>query len=132
VRDASLDPVLRAVQFLSVCYPRVVAGLVSAMVSEGKRFAETAQGARLQRELNGAAWVEKGRILWESCGLDELMNEEGRSDEPAETVADAVRDLRRNLAQADLEPLLSKLMFHGVPLSHDNLSRANSGVRKPQ
>lgn len=131
-RDSALDPVLRAMQFLSVCYPRLIGRFINAMVSEGKRFAETGHGARLHRELSEADWVEKGRILWETCGLDELMSEEGRTDKPDESVSDTIRDVRRNLAQADLEPLLSKLMSYGIPSRHDNPTRTNSGIRKPQ
>jgi hypothetical protein len=131
-RDSALDPILRALQILTVCYPRVIAGFVNAMVSEGKRFAETREGARLRRELCSTDWVEKGRILWETCGLDELLNEEAPASLSDESVAEAIRSLRRNLAQADLEPLLSRLIFRGISQNHDDLSRADSGVRQPQ
>jgi hypothetical protein len=127
-----LDPALRALQATLTCYPRLIAAVINALVDEGKRFAKTAEGGRLQRELSTADWVEKGRILWETCGLNELLNERSATGEPARSISDGIRALRKDLAEADLEPILSRLMFGGISVGHDNPSRTSSGIRNAQ
>jgi len=128
----ALLPALHVLQRFVACYPRLTAGLVHALIEEGKRFAATPGGANLQRELSGAEWVEKGRILWEACGLDELLREHPAADQTDQALSVGINFVREELARADVEQLLSDYMFGGIPAIHDNSLRANSGIQSPQ
>jgi hypothetical protein len=130
--EPSVDSALRALQSIVLCYPLLAAAVINAVVDEGKRFAKTPEGVRVQRELSTADWVEKGRILWETCGLDELLNQPSATGPPDRSISDVMRALRQDLVHADLEPILSRLMFAGAPVSHDNSSRTSTGIRNAQ
>jgi len=128
-REAALGPFLRGLQTLVTCYPRFIAPVIIALVNEGKLFAKTPEGQRQQRELSGSAWVEKGRILWETCGLDRLLEEPSATGLQYQSISDAIRTLHHDIAEADLETILTRTMFGSSSIRHDNSLRASSRVR---
>lgn len=128
----ALLPALRVLQRFFACYPRLTAGVIHTLIEEGKRFAATPEGAQLQRELSGAEWVEKGRILWEACGLDELLREHPAAGQMDQALSVGINSVLGELARADVEQLLSNLMFGGIPAIYDNSLRASSGIQSPQ
>jgi hypothetical protein len=124
----ALDRTLRSVQEFVICYPHVAASIVRALVEEGKTFARTPEGACLRRALGSAEWIEKGRILWEACGLDELLEDSFQAGAAGDSLLSPsrVRALFEDLAHADIEQLLSKMMFQNVPQGHENSAPSGS------
>jgi hypothetical protein len=99
---------LRAGQMLLVKYPVAARAAVRAFVAEGRRFAETEEGAAMRESLAGSALVRRGRMVWEGCSLN-MLEEEGEVLLPT-VLLEAVMAAA---ASSRLEGLLSRLFVEG-------------------
>jgi hypothetical protein len=125
-----LERTLRSLEQLLVCYPQAASLVVRMLVREGRAFARDPEGGQMALELSTSDWIERGRILWEACGLDELLQDPpGAGPEDGEVLPSAwIRMLFDELARANLEETLASLMMSGVPTSHDKSSQSNPGI----
>lgn len=101
--DALLAP-LRQAQRLMLEHPAAAQRLFSALVAEGRRYAETPEGAALARRLEGSELIRRGRVVWE-VGTLNLLEESSPSALPTRLL-----DLfARATAVEALEPFLARL-----------------------
>lgn len=70
--DAELVGLLKCLQQVIFEHPVAAQAAFAALVTEGRAFAETAEGAQWRRRLAGSHLVEKGRALWESLTFNVL------------------------------------------------------------
>ncbi len=78
--DAALELVrmLRALQRVMLKHPAASQAAFRALVHEGRRFAETPEGARWKRRLAASAVVRQGQTVWEGVTLNLLEADSGR------------------------------------------------------
>jgi hypothetical protein len=109
----ALERTLRSMETLIACYPQAAAVIIRLLIDEGRAFATQPDGRRMMRELSESAWVERGRILWEACGLDAPVADPN----PTAPILPStwMQSVREDLGQADIEKTLSKLMFAQEP-----------------
>lgn len=107
--DDIMIPALRFVQRLLIQNPDAARAIVQAIVAEGHRFAETADGQRWKGDLSRSELVRRGRLIWQACGLDSLLD-----TEPALVPSDWLELIVNGLSNADLEAVLSLLMLEGA------------------
>jgi hypothetical protein len=106
IRDnAPLLALLRAGQDLLWRDPAAARSIIQALVSEGRRFAQTPEGRHWKAELSTSELVEKGRLIWQAFGMDSFA-EGAPSMAPSEWL-DLITEALRS---ADLEATLSTLM----------------------
>lgn len=85
-------------------YPMAVQAGFSALVAEGRRFAQTPEGAEWKERLSRAEETGRARMLWEVLSLSAFTE---HNDNPLPTVM--VDTLVHTIRTKKLEPLLSKL-----------------------
>jgi hypothetical protein len=102
--DEELARVLRAAQRAILAHPIAAQGLFSALVAEGRRFAETEEGARWRERLAASEWFDRARIVWETLSLTSL--DENAHDVLPSNYIDA---LVKAATIERLEPFLSQL-----------------------
>lgn len=100
--------VVRQAQKWLLQHPAAAQAVFSALVAEGRRFAETESGARWAHSLAASELVRKGRMVWESATLNML-------EERADTVVPStyLEVLRSALETPDFEELLEQLRNGG-------------------
>ncbi len=105
LREADpLHEPLRLAQRLLLEHPAAAQRLFSALVAEGRQYAQTPEGAALARRLEGSELIRRGRIVWE-VGTLNLLEESSPSVLPTRLL-----DLfARATAVHALEPFLARL-----------------------
>jgi hypothetical protein len=107
----SLERALKTLESLVTCYPYATSLVAQAVVREGRAYARRPEGQRLMRELSGSEWVERGRILWEACGIEALLGDAEADGDAGGMLPSAwLRLIYNGLSQANLEETLSRLM----------------------
>lgn len=85
-------------------YPMVVQRVFSALVAEGKRFAETPEGAALRDRLLASRSTASARLIWE------LLTAHSFTEDPFAVLPSAFVDrLVRLIAVRGVEPLVSRV-----------------------
>ncbi len=106
LRESDLLPrLLRQGQELLLRHPRAAMKLASALVAEGKRFAQTDEGRLWQEQLAANVLIKKGHLVWQAYGLDALL-----ADEPGPLPSDWLDLLLDAIGEADIEQVLARLM----------------------
>ena len=85
--------------------PELVSIAVQTCVAEGRRFAQTLEGARWKDTLSRSELMGRGRLIWKAYGLDGLL--EGASER---VPSDGLDSFVAQIGSADLEALLAALM----------------------
>jgi hypothetical protein len=114
--EEGLAQVLRRFQVLLLEHPLAAQAAFSALMSEGRRFAATPEGAAWKSTLAGSDLVRNGRKLWETLSL-------GILEDDASTVVPSVylEALFQAATSPELEALLRGLRStaagnpHGAP-----------------
>ncbi len=70
--DAGLLKLLRGFQRVLLEHPIAAQAAFSALVAEGRRYAETSEGAEWSRRLEGSELLRQGRRVWEAASLSML------------------------------------------------------------
>lgn len=102
--SSELMEVLRAAQGLLVRHPIAAQALFQAFVAEGRRFAQTPEGAAWQARLAGSELIRRGRVVWE-VGTLNVLEESSETVMPSK-ILDAIA---KAAATRELEPLLARL-----------------------
>ena len=85
-------------------YPMVVQALFSFLVAEGRRFAETDEGARLRDRLVRSSSSTNARMIWE------LLTTHAFVENPVHALPSAfIERFVRLIATRGLEPLISRI-----------------------
>ena len=71
-----LSALLAELRWLVLKHPVAARAAVRALVAEGRRFAETEDGARWKRRLDGSELARRGQAIWE-IGSMNLLDGEG-------------------------------------------------------
>jgi hypothetical protein len=96
--------ILRAAQRLLLKYPVAGQAAFSALVAEGRRFAETPEGQSWKRRLSRSSLVHRARLVWEITTLWML------EEDPPNILPSAYLDaLCMAASSEELEPLLDRL-----------------------
>lgn len=104
VMDKAEDD-LRGIRSAVLKYPLAARGFYRAMVEEGRRYAKTAEGARLLAHLEGSELAERGQTIASVLSSDVLHS---RDSQPLPSaIVDAILYLVR---APDLEEKLSRLI----------------------
>lgn len=110
LHEASSDPLpslLRAISRLLVQHPVAVQAAFSALVAEGRRFAQTPDGQRWRAALANSELVRRGRALWEGSALNLL------EDTPETVIPSAVLDaFVLALSRPDLHTRIPQLLHN--------------------
>lgn len=102
--EGELTDLLRRLQLALLEHPVAAQAAFAALMAEGRRFAETPEGAAWKAALEGSELVRNGRRLWDAVSMSML------EEDPATVVPSAYLEaLLRAAASADLEALLGKL-----------------------
>ena len=99
---------LREGQRLLESSPELARAIVQACVAEGRRFAETPEGARWKETLSRSELMQRGRLIWQAYGLDALAD-----GEPELVSSDWLDSLMAQFVSADLKVLLAALTEAG-------------------
>ena len=102
---------LRAGQELLLRNPSLVAALVQSLVAEGRQFSSTPQGERWMQKLEDSDLIQRGRMVWQACGLDNLLQQS-----PGQLPTDWLNHVVEALQSADLENTLTQLMTEDIYL----------------
>jgi hypothetical protein len=102
--DDSLAHRLRNAQRLLDSSPELARIAMQACVAEGRRFAQTPEGARWKDTLSRSELIGRGRLVWKACGLDVLLE-----DAPELVPPDWLDSFVAQIGSADLEALVSAL-----------------------
>ncbi len=55
--------------------PALLAAAISGLVAEGRRFAETSEGAPVAAYLAESDLVKRGIVLWQALGIDRMVTD---------------------------------------------------------
>lgn len=103
-QDDELADLLRRVQLVLFEHPVASQAAFAALMTEGRRFAATPEGAAWKAALEGSELVHKGRRLWDAVSMSML------EEDPATVVPSGYLEaLLRAAKSADLDALLGKL-----------------------
>jgi hypothetical protein len=106
LRDPEAEEIraLRAAQLLLLKYPVAGQAAFSALIAEGRRFAETPEGHRWERRLARSSLLHRARLVWEITTLWML------EEDPPHRLPSAYLDaLFMAASSEELEPLLDRL-----------------------
>jgi hypothetical protein len=99
-----VDQTLRAIQELLMRFPMATQAAFSALVAEGRAYAQTEEGAELLQQLTHSKRANRARVVWEILTLS------GITDQRTQAVPSLFLDkIARTLVVERLEPLLSRL-----------------------
>lgn len=101
--DRSLD-LLRHLQMAVLKHPVASQAIFSALVEEGKAYAQTPPGKQLYSKLSHSELVARARMTWESVSLW-LLDPDYQGELPSELV-DAFFSVSNH---QDLEPMLEQV-----------------------
>ncbi|MGF1468137.1 MAG: hypothetical protein ACFCGT_18615 [Sandaracinaceae bacterium] len=105
------EAAVEQLQRLMAHHPFAAQALFSALVAEGRRFAQTPEGARLRARLASSPTIQRARIAWSASTLGMLV------DAPSTGLPSALVEAFARLATApDLEARLSRALEgdHGL------------------
>jgi hypothetical protein len=95
---------LRSAQMLMLKHPVAAQGAFSALVAEGRQYAETAEGRQWRQRLTRSSLLHRARLVWEVSTLWML------EEEPPSVLPSAYLDaLFMSASSEELEPLLDRL-----------------------
>ncbi len=101
---------LYAIQDAILRHPMVVQAAFSALVAEGRRFAQTPEGAALRERLVRSRSSASARMIWE------LLTTNAFEEHPTQALPSAfVERLVQSLAIRGIEPLISRLFERRSP-----------------
>lgn len=106
--DDRLEGLLRRAQLGLIQHPVASQAIIRSLVAEGRRFAETAEGAALRSDLAGSELVQRGRAVWEGLTLN-MFTPDDRTALPS-VLVDAVLGAA---TRDDLERVLARLFAEG-------------------
>ena len=106
--DDALAHCLRDGQRLLNSSPELARIAVQACVAEGRRFAQTPEGARWKEALSRSELMGRGRLIWKAYGLDVLLE-----DAPELVPLDWLDSFVALIGNADLEALVAALTAEG-------------------
>ncbi len=106
--DDRLEALLRRAQLALLQHPVAAQAIVRALVLEGRRFAQTEEGAALRGQLAGSELVQRGRAVWEGMTLN-MFTPDDRTAVPS-VLVDAVLGAA---TRDDLERVLAGLFTEG-------------------
>lgn len=96
--------ILRAAQTLMLKHPVAAQAGFTALLAEGRKFAETVEGRRWKQRLEESALLHRARLVWEVTTLWML------EQEPPNVLPSAYLDaLFMSATSEELEPLLDRL-----------------------
>ncbi len=102
------DPVhrgLRRLQQVLLTHPAAAQAAFRALVSEGRRYAATPDGARVAAALADSELVRRGRVVWDVTTMSSL------TDDEAENLPSVLMEsFLQAVATDPLEPMLSRLL----------------------
>lgn len=105
--DESPEPLAEALQALRRAlfeHPLAAQSAFGALVREGRRYAETAEGAEWKARLAGSELVARGRVVWE------VLTQSAFTEEEDTALPSVLLDaFSRSAAVSLLEPFLSLL-----------------------
>lgn len=102
--EVDLTQALRQLQLALWHHPIAVQAAFSALVREGRRFAETEEGARLRDGLARSETLAKTRMVWEVLSLS-AFSEKSEGALPSVFADALVKAIKSNA----IEPVLSRL-----------------------
>lgn len=109
--DDELGRMIEEVHGLLLKHPFAARGAFRALVAEGRRFAETEEGARWKRRLEGSELIQRGRSVWE-------IATGGMLDEAPTLLPTQLIDLLAHAVTLDdLEPALARAVEPRQPLA---------------
>lgn len=102
--EDALQAPIRHAQRLLLEHPAAAQQLFSALVAEGRRYAETPDGAALAERLAGSELIRRARVLWEVATLNLL------EESPPSVLPTRLLDVLAHAAAVEaLEPFLARL-----------------------
>jgi hypothetical protein len=102
--DEPLSELLLALSDVLLRHPIAVQAAFAALAAEGRRFAETPEGARCKEDLAASEVFDRVRLIWRSLGMHAFV------ERPTETLPSFFLDGAVRAAVLDrLEPLLSSI-----------------------
>jgi hypothetical protein len=104
--DEELVQILREGQFLILRHPVAAQAALQALVAEGRRFAETADGRRWKDRLARSELIRRGRMIWQGSVLNML-----EEDSPAPLPSAFLDAVLAASASENLPALLSQLFL---------------------
>lgn len=106
--DDEIGSALRGVQELVLRHPVAMRAAVGALVAEGRRFAETPEGAALRAQLERSELVRRARLVWQMASHS-LLSELDTGDATAEALPTAWLDGLFSAAAGDPDRVLDRL-----------------------
>jgi len=106
--DAATLRFLRRFSAMIFKHPAATQAVYAALVAEGRRFAETEEGARLAESLARSDLVAKARMVWEVLSMSAFR--ENGDGLPSVIVDDFARAAQRD----GIETILSRLADGGI------------------
>lgn len=106
--DDEIGSALREVQELVLRHPIAMRAAVSALVAEGRRFAETAEGAALRAQLEHSELVRRARLVWQMASHS-ILSELEPGDAAAGGLPTAWLDGLFSAAAGDPDRVLDRL-----------------------
>jgi hypothetical protein len=106
----TLECFLDLAQSLARRYPAMTRAVATALVAEGRPFADTDEGRQWRSVLEDSELVRRGRMLWYVGGLDDLLAD---AQEPIALPSDWLKVAADALVHTDLEALLSRRLRKG-------------------
>jgi hypothetical protein len=102
--DDALHRTLLGLQRAILRHPVAAQALFATLVAEGRRYAETPEGAAWKERLAGTDLIHRTRVVWDVTTLRML------EDDPDVLLPSAIVDALVQVARRDdLEPFLSRL-----------------------
>jgi hypothetical protein len=102
--EKALSELLLALSDVLLRHPIAVQSAFAALAAEGRRFAETAEGARCKEDLASSELFDRVRLVWRSLGMHAFV------ERPTEILPSFFLDGAIRAAVLDkLEPLLSSI-----------------------
>lgn len=98
-------PLLRTIQRTILLYPLAAQALFSALVREGRAYAETPEGARTKAALARSPLMKRGRTAWEVLTLN-ILRETPDSALPSALLDAFTRLLEERGVEARLNDIL--------------------------
>ena len=104
-----LDATLRRLQLAILQHPIAAQALFYAFVSEGRAYAETAEGAQLRSRLATSELVVRSRVLWDALTMRAL-------EDDSETVLPTaiVEALVKTASSSRMEAILEDVFINGL------------------
>lgn len=102
--EKPLAELLLALSDVLLRHPIAVQAAFAALAAEGRRFAETPEGARCKEDLAASELFDRVRLIWRSLGMHAFV------EQPTEILPSFFLDGAIRAAFLDkLEPLLSSI-----------------------